>query len=513
MKLNRIHIKSAGKYKLLNNFNQSFYTGSNEPLQSICLVGINGSGKSQLLEVLADIFYSLDGYYNLFNPRKFETDVLFEIEYTIGYNGENQTVRISRLKKSAPEVCLIMGSEEKEIKDKKIIAHILPKKIVGYTSGENETLSIPFLDAYDEYASYVAKLALAPDSVAYEKVPDTRLVLLNYNSNISIFVANFLLRNDDDLNIFSEQININHLKSFRLIIQLKRKTPLKGIELTPELESYLDSLKKCATCYDFQPNEHIYTFDYFVNNETKSAFKHFFKNAFRLYSAFYKLELLNNLIIEKKQRQRIKKLRVEHKFVVKPPVIPEENKVFRFENVKLEIKQSPDPIDYISLSDGEHQFVQIFGSLMMIEDQGTLFLLDEPESHFNPTWRIRFMSILNMLSGSGYKSFVITSHSPYILSDCHRENVFIFDLDPDKEGIAIRQPDEETYGASFDRLLKVAFNIKTPVALKSLDEIRKLQKSEDLENIEKGIFKFGDSIEKFYLFQRIGELNEQKEKK
>ncbi|MCD4764513.1 MAG: AAA family ATPase, partial [Desulfobacterales bacterium] len=212
----------------------------------------------------------------------------------------------------------------------------------------------------------------------------------------------------------------------------------------------------------------------------------------------------------KKDLQNIKKLRKEHKLVLKPPTVPETDKVFRFENVKLKIKSSNDPVDYVSLSDGEHQFIQIFGSLMMIDDDGILFLMDEPESHFNPKWRSLFMTVLNELKKKKEQCIFVTSHSPFILSDFHSETVYIFKLT--NKGIKIEQPQEETYGASFDRLLKIAFDISPPLADKSLKEIRTLQKSNNKDQIAKKMPMFGDSIEKFYLYQRIEELSEQEKK-
>ncbi|MGD1844392.1 MAG: hypothetical protein ACFB10_03250 [Salibacteraceae bacterium] len=41
------------------------------------------------------------------------------------------------------------------------------------------------------------------------------------------------------------------------------------------------------------------------------------------------------------------------------------------------------------MSDGEHQFNQIIGTMMLLETPGCLLLLDEPDTHFNPKWRSR----------------------------------------------------------------------------------------------------------------------------
>jgi energy-coupling factor transporter ATP-binding protein EcfA2 len=57
-------------------------------------------------------------------------------------------------------------------------------------------------------------------------------------------------------------------------------------------------------------------------------------------------------------------------------------------------------VDYVSLSDGEHQQALILGIYAMINEKNALFLLDEPESHFNPQWRVKFVQRLMDLRGS-----------------------------------------------------------------------------------------------------------------
>src|SRR5258708_14902290 len=69
---------------------------------------------------------------------------------------------------------------------------LLPRKIVGYTSGDNETLSLPFLVSRSGYADEVGKEAInrqAPSS----SVPDTRLMLVDYGTHLEVLAANLLL--------------------------------------------------------------------------------------------------------------------------------------------------------------------------------------------------------------------------------------------------------------------------------------------------------------------------------
>lgn len=516
MKLLNLHIKSGDlSGGILEGFRITFHENElgEGKITPVCFVGINGSGKSQLLQVIAEVFFYLDRCFRSFKPSRKPTNLLFEVEYLTWQEKEAKHVKVERLsEKGGPVVSLMENGIPNRLEDPILIEKLLPSKIVGYTSGENETLSVPFLDTYQEYAEFVTQLALPTKETDYQQVPDTRLLMIDYSSNISILVANFLYREPGALEVFERVVKVFALQSFRLIFQFRHKAaPSKrGVFLTEEHRFYLERLKKCATCYDHDKSTDTWTLDFFVNEETQDAFRHHFLSAFELYSCFAKFELLNSLIIPEKHLKQINKLRKEQGMVVKPPTVYEENKIFRFQTVKLKTTLSKEAIDYIALSDGEHQFIQIFGTVLMIENDNVLFLLDEPESHFNPNWRIKFITLLESLALQRKQEFIITSHSPFLLSDIRRDHVFVFEKKFGK--VKAGHPDAETYGATFDSLLKEAFGVDPPVSGKSLKEIRGLQKSTDFHKLEQKISKFGDSVEKFYLYQRIAELKKGKKK-
>src|SRR5262245_488185 len=110
-----------------------------------------------------------------------------------------------------------------------------------------------------------------------------------------------------------------------------------------------------------------------------------------LYSAFHKLSMLNDLAIPKTTRERFRK-EVAARLALRLPEPQDEEKVFRFERVNFFAQDDGEIVDYVSLSDGEHQLAQILGMFGMVSLSNALFLLDEPESHFNPQWCVKFMT-------------------------------------------------------------------------------------------------------------------------
>jgi restriction system-associated AAA family ATPase len=524
MKLLRLHLISGPNLGILKGFDYHFYPPTLDKTTQgpLCWVGDNGSGKSQLLQRLADVFYCVDQFLEKGRRETAKDALEFEIEYLMEVGGKPAHVIIRNQKPELKPRVLVFGKDgEQEVQDRAEIEQHLPARVVGYTSGENETLSVPFLDVRQEYATAVAEMAnIAP--AEQTSVPDTRLLMTDYNSNIAIVVANCLVRTDDELNWFPKFTRAQALHSFRLIIQLNPKDgPGSGVRLTEELKGYLEALKKCATCFDHNEGDGSYVLDFFVSAETTKAFRKHFgseeatagngRAALNLYSTFTKFEMLNDLVIKKEHRQMVNKLRKEQKIVIKPPTAPEASKVFRFQSVRLTLVDYPEIVDYISLSDGEHQFAHIFGTLMMFDQTNILFLLDEPEAHFNPKWRSQFISMFSKLMKGRQHCTILTSHAPFVLSDSRREDVFIFTRT--KNTVRIKNPTIETYGTAFDKLLAEAFEVEPPISVKSRDEIQKLQKSDDLENLETKVDGFGDSVEKFFVYQRIEELKAKKARK
>ncbi|MCK7494408.1 MAG: AAA family ATPase [Comamonadaceae bacterium] len=163
-------------------------------------------------------------------------------------------------------------------------------------------------------------------------------------------------------------------------------------------------MQRCSTCYQHDDKTDTYTFDFLVDEQTKAAFGFFWRSALELYSAFHKLAMLNDLAIPKATRERFKRDTKSRRFASRLPEPQDEDKVFRFERVNFRAKGRAEIVDYVSLSDGEHQLAQLLGTFCMLSFRDVLFLLDEPESHFNPQWRVKFISrLLDMPTPNGIR--------------------------------------------------------------------------------------------------------------
>lgn len=544
MKLTRVHIiRAATCGGLLDGLDVGLrgpYDGP-ERFDPICLVGPNGAGKSQFLQVIAEAFQTV--YHECVESEeraKGNEDLEFQIEYLIRplRGNEPVCVRLSRRSEGRRRPTLKIerrsGAEWLDCSLKDPLTHdLLPSRIVGYTSGGNETLSLPFLVSRSGYADAVSKQALdsEPDAQS-DPVPDTRLMLVDYGTHLEVLVANLLLGAAKERDALLSAPNLKGLHSFRCVIQLAhkavpklpvRKTDTrrrKGVQLTDELEKYIDQLRRCSTCHTYDEKSETYVFDFLVADETRVAFRAFWATTIELYSALHKLAMLNDLAIPRVTRERLLRDIKTRRFASRLPEPQDEDRVFRFEQVRFISKAGKGVVDYVSLSDGEHQLAQILGTMCMASFPNVLFLLDEPESHFNPQWRVKFISrLMDLPTASGARSkaggetarqdCLLTTHSPFVPSDMSRKNVLIFEKVDSK--VSVRSPDIETYGTTFDAILGECFGVRPPMSEKPRREIKHLMASEDPAAIKEGLAKLGDSVEKVFLMDHLRQVSSKPE--
>lgn len=487
-------------------------------MNPICLVGVNGSGKSKLLECLAEVFEYLTGCFTDFIKDPGTTIIQFRIDYTFKLPIGKKYVRFIQDKEKGKPKCFI-GNDPKSLEaeeDLNKIRQVLPEMVLGYSSGENESLSQwfhPYIDEYREYYQSKA-LPLKRNSILRsadfsKKLPELpHMLWVDFSMNKLVFVANsvFSLEPKSKWDKIIKELNFTRLRSFRIIVKLKpKKGPSMGLIAAEEQLELIEKLKRCSSAHsEPEDKEKSLYLDYYFSEATYKAFKQEFDSSFNLYTALVKLDTLN-LIVIKSDLDEVRRVKKETGEELPRPVLVETQKALGFLGIKMHHKGKV-VVQYSNLSDGEHQYLHIFGVLNMIQTHNVLFLLDEPETHFNPQWRSAFISNMDLIAKNREQEFIITTHSPFLLSDSKSENVFVFELNG-KE-IEITQPDIETYGSAIEILLKVAFGVAPPVALKSSKELKTLltSKKTTLKDLEQGLNKYGDSVQKFELYKKIRDL-------
>lgn len=550
-------------YQLAHDFNPNI------------LAGRNGSGKSNILEALANIFYHLDCMFNDYLPEGFlisEEDKsgfdnkvcvvdAFELEYFIPvpiilidkafdempkvvFNDTKCHIRISKEVGQTPIFEWVNRSEysnKTETLGKKEIQLLLPKYVLGYSSGENELLSLPFFKTrflhFDEYAdklTYEEPFGFPPKS-------EGRLAYLDKEYSQAILLANFLMQDEKTLAPFNEEVELEDLDEFRLIICMDKHLDLQEdilrdrkitleqlhddknnqVQLTHNLRDSIEILKKCATCFETQYVEQqdnedgreYLILDYKVTQATKDAFRfHFSESPLQLFQLFQILLELNAYVVTAEDKKRVyqsKNIFINHDIYPNPL---EDDRILRFKNLWIKKKGLIKPLFTKELSDGEHQFLHSLGLCLLFKNESCLFLLDEPETHFNPDWKAKFISSIRhcfaLEKSSTMREMLITTHSPYLVSDSESKYVHVFEKDDVTKKVSCGYPQFQTLGASVNKITIEVF--KTPLTigkhafsfLKSIND--RYEKGENknilLAELEDTL---GDSVEKTLLIHKL----------
>jgi len=520
-------------------------------LQPICFVGQNGCGKSNVMEVLSEIFYELElmhlnyaGDDDDSNNIEENSDYGYELEYLIplGLGEQNKIIKAStdayekikiekKVRESAVFYRFIKSGEYLKITDRNERKKLLPAKIIGYSSGMNELISSPFikmkLHYFNEYKMNI-------ENEYKVDIEGSRMFYMDYETNALILISNYLIHHTDKINVINKILNVNRLHSFRVVINLEGTDMDKTYKINEidTIGSIINKLKKCATCYDddnkwrfilenedkLEDIEEIkkITLDFWVNEATIEAFKHYFDTASELFGAFYTLNSLNSEKISSYQRKKILNHKSASTLSGMIPKTTDDDLVFRVEDILLCKNGVNEPIHYKKFSDGEHQLMQTIGAVLLIDEPGTLFLMDEPETHFNPQWRSKFVSILNKITANEalgrQQELILTTHSPFILSDCRTQNVYKFVRSDGT--VKAENPIIQTYGTSFSILYKEIFDKENTVSELVAESIERLKNesietSEDIERVKDEAMELGESAEKFFLLSYLNRCKKQ----
>lgn len=585
MKLLRLKITDPDGFRSLPaGFEHHFRTewslqdelAQDEDFAPFVCAGPNGSGKSNLLEALAAIFFQLEmlrirrnflpealqDETRDFPPAAFELDYLIRVPPEYRHSDSPDWAQVRVWKEPGESVRFMWDNQSDFDTDFYEVfggGHadiLLPTFVLGYSSGENEILSLPFFKTrfvqFDEYWNRLSTRSQYPGR------PDARLVYADSSFSQAVLLCNLLFEDEEALRPFREDVGIEALQQFRIVLrrsvllddvqardfmQPSEQTPSNGQdapqgdrptltrdeetglwrldvlrlmeELRPDRAQHsslaLDSLRRCATLEYHDEASDTLILDYWVNEATRQAFQeNFDRKPQALFQAFQVLLTLNLHTVSDGLKADLYRSRSDY-VAETVPTLASDQRVMRFKNVYLLKRGSPAPLTLKSLSDGEHQLLHSLGLCLLFRDTNSLFLLDEPETHFNPDWRANFISRLReSLSGRDGVSqeMLITTHSPFLISDSKPDKVLVFARNPDNGQVLITHPDYNTLGASINKITMSTFGKRETIggrARQVLETFRARYEQGDvsdelIDNIHREL---GDSVEKILLIKTI----------
>ncbi|EQL39325.1 hypothetical protein AN459_12455 [Pseudomonas aeruginosa] len=173
--------------------------------------------------------------------------------------------------------------------------------------------------------------------------------------------------------------------------------------------------------------------------------------------------------------------------------------------VELELSDGEHSAPIDDLSDGEAQLLHTIGAVRLFGDVESLFIFDEPETHLNPSWRTRYHLYFEKAGQDLVSSqALISSHSPFLISSLHREAVYHFERINGQSNMA--SPPSETFGASFEVLIKKFFGLRSAISQTAVYEILSHLNDVHMDNAHKRQWieeQLGESMERAYLLKRL----------
>ncbi|HFK2884703.1 TPA: restriction system-associated AAA family ATPase [Stenotrophomonas maltophilia] len=599
MKLLRLKISDpAGFRSLPFGFEHHFRTelglreelAQSEGFEPLVCAGPNGSGKSNLLEALAAIFFQLElqRVRRNFLPDIFQYDPddnpegiqeseghpsAYELEYLIKLPKEHRSsespefahVVVIKERDKSPslrwennEVLPVEGFAFSTLTDEERDL-LLPQYVLGYSSGENEILSLPFFKMrfiqFDEYWNSLAR------QLPYSGRPEARLAYLDSGFSQAILLCNLLLQDEATLQPFREDVGIEALRDFRIVLRRSipvtskqiaaftsgdyalptemqggRFTDTSAVYLDPETGDYrlnllqgleangdertertaiVEKLKRRATSYFYDAASDTLTLDYRINEATTQAFLANFDDpagpALALFQSLQVLLTLNLYSVSDIIKTDMYRS-TSHYVSETVPTLASNQRIMRFKNFHFAKQGVEKPMLLKDLSDGEYQMLHSLGLCLLFRKTNSLFLLDEPETHFNPHWRASFITRLRQCLADvevGGQEMLITTHTPFLISDSKPEKVLVFAKDEVSGKVSISKPDYNTLGASINKITMNTFGKRETIgghaqALLEALRVRFEQGGEDRESLIAEIHqKLGDSVEKMLLINAI----------
>ncbi len=148
--------------------------------------------------------------------------------------------------------------------------------------------------------------------------------------------------------------------------------------------------------------------------------------------------------------------------------------------------------EWIGISSGEMSFYNFYGRLLEkisscqhinSRVKNIILFLDEPETSFHPEWQRKFIkesiSFIKKIIGNINIQILISSHSPFLVSDLPKENLVFLDKDKNTGDCIVSQPENmsSTFGANIHSLYRNSFFLENGLmgefAKKKIDDVIK----------------------------------------
>ena len=449
MHLERLKIAS---FRNLRDFDITFTRSAKDAddtereFKSHAVIGQNGTGKSNMIEAIVTIFRDLD----LNEPASLDYELDYSIRgFHIAIQAKTGTVPEVRIDGQLREAWELSDMHRENPVSGEIerghARDYLPSHIFTYYSGKTRRLEELFQQHQEQYIENLDEFKERQDSdsilrrLFYCRHPHSRLVLL------ACLLAperplKDLLRNLEIVDVDSVLFVLK--KPYRLSGELTEVDIKDGdgrfwFDRTRFSQELLAKLWELATApidyteertMDFRgrTEEQDLLYLFVKDRETLNDLKAHIGDSYRFFQYLegsYAADLIDDL-----------KIFVQH-------------------------RSATGLISFEALSEGELQLLTVLGLMRITNEDHCLFLLDEPDTHLNPIWKLRYFDEIEKVleqdeekTLKGDSQIIVTTHDPIMIGSLRKEQVRILKCEDGKT--TVDTPDDHPQGMGVAGLLK-----------------------------------------------------------
>ncbi|MDQ8856912.1 AAA family ATPase [Acinetobacter pittii] len=437
------------------------------------IVGCNGAGKSNVLEALVAIFRNLDLgeappfsyelYYRL-GEKSWTSwyEVRIDADPSRGIRSKQYQVKVKNLHNNEDFISIPFSKVRRDKKTK--YAEYLPNFIFAYYSGPSDRLEKYFRKHRDDYYRELlyseSNFDIRNDirSLFYAKPQHSKFVLLAF----------FLSPDLKNERLFLQKhLGIESLDSIHFVLKRPAWERDKNDMFWGAKGVVRDFIEKLLP-YALAPVKVTRNDDdstSLTGKKNKNDFIHIFLPS---------VECLYHLANELSPSIFFKML----ESTVLSEIISEVH-------IRVKVTYADQPITFQELSEGEQQLLTVLGLLKFTGGKDSLFLLDEPDTHLNPSWAIKYLNFLREFVPNHETSHLLmVTHHPLAIAELKKDQVQVMWRD-DKYNIHAKAPFIDPRGIGFMSTLTEIFGLNTTLDLetqKLLDERNELSHIQQRSN-------------------------------
>ncbi len=463
MRLDRLVIPS---YRNLRGFEIDF----DESRPTTVLLGRNGTGKSNLVEAIVEIF------------RELELGGLPSFAYRLDYVCREQSIHIDAdpERKGKRLAITVDGKTLTQKAFQEGIGRYLPNYVFAYYSGWSSRLERQF-DRPTKV--YYDRILSSPD----RELPLRRLFFCRKDYSQLVLLAFFLTPSPAAQGLLRDYLGIERFDSALFVL---KKPWWRGSGAPSKV----------------QKSEGDARFWY-----ARGAFKGFLDRLWtRSLAPIRNTEVVERDVRRQGERTERLYLFLKNENELQAIKEPDEDAKTLFgyleslflcdliDEVRVTVEKTDgNRVKFTQMSEGEQQLLTVLGLLLFTQNDESLYLLDEPDPHLNPVWTYDFLDLLQKNLRAEKGQLIVATHNPLMIGSLRKNEVRFLAQEGDR--IVAAEPEYDPIGIGVEGLLKselygLPSSLAREILLKIDEHYRLLGKMQKTDEEQRELMRLADEL-------------------